>query len=158
MFKTHRIPALAAGMLSLVLPLAALASDPPSISENQSACAGKYSAKLKLVFDHSGSAASAHAEASLVRNPFAQGSVPYPNYFVAQSVVMSRNSANPNWVSDVQDTEITGAYSTTPVTSGTTVFKAPGCELVAAATVNVQCPNGTWEYKNLERRWPGCGQ
>lgn len=158
MFKTYRIPAFAAGLLSLVLPLTALASDPPSIAENQPACAGKYSAKLKLVFDQTGSSASARAEASLERNPFAHGSVPYPNYFVAEALVMSRNSANPNWVSNVQDTEIYGAYSTTPVTSGTSVFKAAGCELVAAATVNVQCPNGTWEYKTLERRWPGCGQ
>lgn len=157
MFKTHAIPALAAGLLSLALPLTALASDPPSVWENQSACGGKYSAKLKLDFGQSGTTASAHAESSLVRHPFAQGPVPYPNYFVAQSTTMRRSTAAPNWVSDTHDSEVVGAYSTSPATANSMLFKGPGCELVASAAVNVQCPDGTWEYKQLSRTWVGCG-
>ena len=143
MLKTHTASALAAGLLSLILPLAAFASDPPSVLENQSACGGRYSARLQLDFGQTGTTASAHAEASLVRHPFVHGSIPYPSYFVAESTVMRRNSVNPNWTSDTHSSEVYGAFSTSPVTANGMLFKDAGCELVASAIVNVHCPDGS---------------
>lgn len=157
MLKTHTASALAAGLLSLILPLAAFASDPPSVLENQSACGGRYSARLQLEFGQTGTTASAHAEASLVRHPFVHGSIPYPSYFVAESTVMRRNSVNPNWTSDTHSSEVYGAFSTSPVTANGMLFKDAGCELVASAIVNVHCPDGSWETKQLTRNWVGCG-
>lgn len=157
MHKTHTPCALAAGLLSLILPLAAFASDPPSVLENQSACSGRYSARLQLDFGQTGTTATAHAEASLVRHPFAHGSITPPPYFVAESTVMRRNAVNPNWVSDTHSSEYHNEFSTAAVTANGMLFKDAGCELVASTIVVVHCPNGTQETKQLTRNWVGCG-
>lgn len=151
------LPLLAAVLA--VLPLAALASPPPSDWQNAPVCNGKYSAQMKHTFYQTATTAGVRTEVGVVRHPFAQGSVPNPSYYLIKAEISSRNDANPKWTLDSRERDGFDSYSGEPMQLGTVVFKSPGCKLMASAQVSVKCPDSTeMEHKTFTRSWDGCGQ
>ncbi|MEH6420227.1 hypothetical protein [Pseudomonas sp. CGJS7] len=156
--RISRISALASGLTLFAASLATLASPPPSDWQNAPVCNGKYSARMKHTFSETATTAGVRTEASVVRNPFAQGSFPNPTYYLAEAEVSSRSDVHPNWVSDSQSRDGYNSYSAEPAQVGTVVFKNSGCKLVGTARVSVQCPgSAAIETKEFSRTWDGCG-